>query len=161
MTSATGPRLEGTDRDGKPVVFAGAIDKAGKGLVLDRVGAATGGGKDRLTIRPNANQIRYVLELTHQEPGAPQFSKVIEVGLTKEGESFAAGGSAADLPKCILTGGAATMTVSYKGKSYPVCCSGCRDEFNDDPEKYARKAALMAGPGADRAPAKGTASSRL
>ena len=32
------------------------------------------------------------------------------------------------------------MTVSYKGKTYPVCCSGCRDEFNDNPEKYAKKA---------------------
>src|SRR5829696_1212408 len=34
-------RLEGTDRERKPVVFAGAMDKAGKALVLDRVGAAT------------------------------------------------------------------------------------------------------------------------
>ena len=78
----------------------------------------------------------------HQEPGAPQFKRTIEVGLTKEGEAFAAGGSASDLPKCIITGGASTMTVSYQGKSYPLCCSGCRDEFNDNPAKYVQKAAL-------------------
>jgi YHS domain-containing protein len=139
-------RLDGTDPAGKPVAFVGAVDKAGRALVLNRVGAAAG-GKDRLTIRPNANLIRYTLDLDHQDPGAPQYSKVIAVGLTKEGESFAAGGSSADLPRCILTGGAATMTVSYQGKSYPICCSGCRDEFNENPEKYARKAALMSEPG--------------
>ncbi|MBS0201628.1 MAG: YHS domain-containing protein [Planctomycetes bacterium] len=22
----------------------------------------------------------------------------------------------------------------YKGKTYYVCCTGCRDAFNDDPE---------------------------
>ncbi len=31
------------------------------------------------------------------------------------------------------------MTVSYQGKSYPICCSGCRDEFNEDPEKYVKR----------------------
>ncbi len=136
-------RLEGSGPSGDASVFVGAMDRAGKALVLERAGSA-GEGTDRLTIRPNANMIRYVMQVDHQERGAPQFSKVIEVGLTKEGESFAAGGSAADLPKCILTGGSATMTVSYQGKSYPICCSGCRDEFNENPEKYAKKAASMA-----------------
>jgi YHS domain-containing protein len=151
-------RLEGTGPAGEPLVFVGTMDKAGKMLVLEREAGADD-GKDRLTIRPNSNLIRYVVDLDHQEKGAPQFKRVIEVGLTKEGESFAAGGSAANLPKCILTGGSATMTVSYQGKSYPICCSGCRDEFNENPEKYAKKAALMAGKDA-KAPAR-TASSRV
>jgi YHS domain-containing protein len=138
-------RLEGTDSTGAPVLFVGAMDKSGRALVLERSGATR--EKDRLTIRPNSNMIRYTMDLDHQEAGAPQFSKVISVGLTKEGASFAAGGESADLPKCILTGGAATMTVSYQGKSYPICCSGCRDEFNENPEKYAKKAALMAEQG--------------
>jgi YHS domain-containing protein len=150
--------LDGTDAEGKAVSYVGALERTGKSqsLVLDRVG---GEGKDRLTIRPNINLIRCTIEFDHQEPGAPQFKRVTQVGLTKEGESFAAGGSAENLPKCILTGGAATMTVSYQGKSYPVCCSGCRDEFNDDPEKYAKKAALMAEQGS-KTPAK-AASTRV
>src|SRR5262249_10774456 len=57
----------------------------------------------------------------------------------KEGESFAAGGAASDLPKCIVTGGAGTLTVMYQGKSFPICCSGCRDEFNENPDKYVKK----------------------
>ncbi len=31
------------------------------------------------------------------------------------------------------------MSVSFQGKSYPLCCTGCRDEFNDNPEKYVKK----------------------
>ena len=148
-------RLEGTDPAGKAVVYVGTYGgtSSSKMLTLDRVGE-TSEGKERIVIWPNSNLIRYALWLEHQDPGAPQFKRVIEVGLTKEGESFAAGGSAADLPKCIITGGAATMTVSYQGKSYPICCSGCRDEFNDNPEKYVKKAALRAEQGGARRPSR-------
>ncbi|AGA28982.1 YHS domain-containing protein [Singulisphaera acidiphila] len=146
-------RLEGTDPGGKAIAFVGVMDKAGRALVLDRVGSA-GQGKDRITIRPNSNLIRYTMAFDHQESGAPQYAKVVEVGLTKAGVSFAAGGDSADLPKCILTGGSATMSVTYQGKSYPICCSGCRDEFNEDPEKYVKKAALMTQPGEGKPSAK-------
>jgi YHS domain-containing protein len=61
------------------------------------------------------------------------FVPVYQVGATKEGVPFAGGGSQ---PECIVTGGRGTMTVSYKGKTYYVCCSGCRDAFLDDPETF-------------------------
>jgi YHS domain-containing protein len=51
----------------------------------------------------------------------------------KDGESLAGG---TKKPECIVSGGAATMPVSYKGTTYYVCCSGCRDEFLANPEKY-------------------------
>ncbi len=133
-------RLEGLDPSGKLVVFLGAISTDGKTLTLDKVAPSKNEPKERIIIRPNANKIRYTLQVDRQEPGAPQFKKQIEVGLTKAGESFAAGSGGENLPKCIMTGGASTLTVSYQGKSYPVCCTGCRDEFNDNPEKYAKKA---------------------
>ena len=133
-------RLDGVDPAGKPVTYAGTLSPDGKVLTLDRAGAAKADPKERIVVRPNANKIRYTVQVDRQEPGAPQFKKQVEVGLTKAGEAFAAGGGGADLPKCIMTGGASTMTVSFQGKTYPVCCSGCRDEFNDNPEKYARKA---------------------
>jgi len=141
-------RLDGTDPAGKPVAFVGTISGDGKVLTLDKVVATKGDPKERIIVRPNANKIRYTLQVDRQEPGAPQFKKRIEVGLTKAGESFAAGSGGENLPKCIMTGGASTITVSYQGKTYPVCCTGCRDEFNDNPEKYAKKAdeAAKAGP---------------
>jgi YHS domain-containing protein len=145
--------LEGTDPNGKPVVFKGVMDKSGKALVLDRVGE-TSEGKERLTIRPSANGVRYQMFLERQEPGAPQYKNAIEVGLTKEGESFAAGASVADLPKCIVTGGTATLNVVYDGKTYPLCCTGCRDEFNENPAKYVKKALLRAQAGGDKTPVK-------
>ena len=52
---------------------------------------------------------------------------------TKEGESFSGGGKK---PECVVTGGLGTMQVSYNGKTYYVCCSGCADEFKARPKKY-------------------------
>jgi YHS domain-containing protein len=144
-------KLDGTDPAGKPVAFLGSWSPDGKTLTFDRQGSSPE-GKERLTFRPTSNKIRYTLQLDHQEPGAPQYKGVISVGLTKDGEAFAAGSGGADLPKCIMTGGAAGMTVSYMGKSYPICCTGCRDEFNDNPEKYAKiaDAAAAANPNKDK-----------
>jgi YHS domain-containing protein len=152
-------RLEGTDAQGKEVAYVGTYGgtSRSKMLTLDRVGE-TSGGKERIVIWPYSNSIRYAFWLERQDPGAPQFNRVIEAGLTKEGEAFAAGGSAADLPKCIITGGSATMTVTYQGKSYPLCCSGCRDEFNDNPEKYVKKAALRADQGESKTRVKAASS---
>ena len=33
-------------------------------------------------------------------------------------------------------GGKGTIAVTYQGKTYYVCCSGCRSEFNENPQKY-------------------------
>jgi len=48
---------------------------------------------------------------------------------------FAAGSA---VPECVVTGGLGTATVTYMGKTYFVCCTGCRDEFNSDPAKYVK-----------------------
>jgi YHS domain-containing protein len=151
--------LEGTDPAGKPVSYSGTVDAKGKTLTLDRAGE-TDSGKERLTLFPNANLVRYTIYVLHQEPGAPQFKRVIDIGVTKEGETFAAGSGGGDAPKCIVTGGAATMTVSYNGKSFPLCCTGCRDEFNDNPEKYLKKAALRLEQGDGKSSAKPVSSSK-
>jgi len=136
-------KLVGTTAEGKPVSFTGTMDGQGQTLTLERDGLASG-GKERLTLRLSTNRIRYTIWLDREEPGAPQFSRVISINLGKEGEEFAAGSTAASVTKCIMTGGAATMTVSYEGKSYPVCCTGCRDEFMENPAKYVKLAALRA-----------------
>jgi YHS domain-containing protein len=116
--------------------FAGTLDSSGKLLTLERIEKGT---MQRLTLRANSNYIRYTVILEAKEATAALFRPLIEIGLTKEGESFAAGAAAVELPRCIVTGGAATLTVSYQGQSYPICCTGCRDEFNENPEKYLSK----------------------
>jgi hypothetical protein len=58
------------------------------------------------------------------------------VGLTREGESF---GAREKRVECVVSGGLGTIAVMYKGVTYYVCCSGCRDAFNEDPEKYIKE----------------------
>ena len=78
------------------------------------------------------NRIVYRTE-TKPEAGT-LLTKKYQVGLTKEGTPFAnVGPSEKD---CIVTGGLGTMTVTHEGKTYYVCCSGCRDEFKANPTKY-------------------------
>jgi len=55
-----------------------------------------------------------------------------EVGLTREGSGFGRGTSK---PECVVTGGEPSIAVMYQGKTYYVCCTGCRDYFNENPEK--------------------------
>lgn len=57
---------------------------------------------------------------------------------TKEGESFgvAAGKKG---PECVVTGGLGTMAVSFNGQTYYVCCTGCRDAFNENPAKILKE----------------------
>ncbi|MHB1558724.1 MAG: YHS domain-containing protein [Isosphaeraceae bacterium] len=135
---------------GAPIAFEGSLNRSGKSLVLEQVaagpasGRAASSGTLRLTIWPNSNFIRYTMAVDRKDPDAVQFSHAIEVGLTKEGESLAGGTTESNRPKCIVTGGSATMTVTYNGQTFPLCCTGCRDEFNENPEKYIKKAKLMA-----------------
>lgn len=131
-------KAETVEPEQEPAVYEGTLDESGKLLTLDRVGLDADEPGQRLTLRPNANAIRYTLAIERRAPRATRFTRSIETGLTKEGETFAAGSSAIEAPKCLVTGGAATLTVSYKGKTYPICCSGCRDEFLESPEKYVK-----------------------
>jgi YHS domain-containing protein len=61
-----------------------------------------------------------------------QFTRVAEVGYTREGTKLAEEGVGG--PECIVTGGKGTMSTVYKGKTYWFCCTGCRDAFMDDPD---------------------------
>jgi hypothetical protein len=115
--------------DKKEMVFVGEI-KA-KRLVLTYSDPDT---KDKTTIEMSTNNdgARFIYNVAVQKKGVGLAKKVAEVGLTKEGVSLAGGKK----NECIVTGGLGTMAVSFKGKTYYVCCSGCRDEFNAAPEKY-------------------------
>jgi YHS domain-containing protein len=142
-------RLEGTEpkpSDGK-LTFEGTFDKTGKSLILENVQggkAAKSARALRVSLWPNANFIRYTMAHDLKEAGAVQFTRLIEVGLTRDGESLAGASAVSEGPRCIVTGGAANMTLTYQGRSFPICCTGCRDEFTENPEKYLKKASLMA-----------------
>ena len=114
--------------------FAGELKD--KVLTLDRTDAPA--GEDQRLVFSLLHANRYLYRFETRPAGSPLgFVKKFQVGATKEGVPFA------DVPKgpeCIVSGGLGTMKVSYMGKEYYVCCTGCRDAFKDDPEKYLKEA---------------------
>ena len=86
---------------------------------------------------------RYLLEVSKRR-GTAKFRRYDTVSTQREGTSFALNDSDYGERTCIISQGLGTTTVSYKGKSYWVCCSGCRAAFEDDPEKWIAIAAKRA-----------------
>jgi YHS domain-containing protein len=128
--------LEATLADGSKRTFSGK-QVQDKPLVL--TSERTGEGVRRVTLTiPNENRFLLLLE---SEPASKTFARLGEVGFTRNGVAFAAGESG---PVCIVTEGRGSIQVSYKGKSYYVCCSGCKDLFNKDPETILAEAAERA-----------------
>ena len=82
----------------------------------------------------HANRFLYRYET--RPAGKALFAKHYSVGATKEGVPFAGGDGR---PECIVSGGLGTSPVMHLGKTYYVCCSGCRDEFRENPEKYIKE----------------------
>jgi len=123
--------IVGTDK--AEIAFEGDTLKSG-GLKLERKDAKTG-DIYRLTLNTLADGIRFQVKFEKQDGGKGLFANVFAMNGNKDGESIAGGSKK---PECIVSGGAASIQVSYKGKTYNVCCTGCRDEFNANPEKYTK-----------------------
>ncbi len=107
--------------------YAGTMNEAGK-LVLESAADAAGDSY-RITVTP-LNEKR-TLVLHEKRTGQGLFRRVAEVGYTRAGTSLAVEG--AGEIECIVTGGKGTIPVTYQGKTYYVCCSGCKQAFDDDP----------------------------
>ncbi len=107
-----------------------------KTLTFDRVGGPA--DQDQRLVYSLLHHNRHLYRFESRPAGSSlSFSKKFQVGVTKEGVPFA------DVPKgpeCVVSGGLGTSKVGYMGKDYYVCCSGCRDEFKANPEKYTKEA---------------------
>jgi len=86
----------------------------------------------RMTVT-RLNEKRTVVLFEKKRASSRGLSRVAEVGYTREGTRLAVEG--ADGPECVVTGGKGTIQISYKGQTYYVCCSGCKQAFNENPEK--------------------------
>ena len=84
----------------------------------------------RLTFR-KLSDIRLVLLI--ETPRGTRFTRVAEVGYTRSGERLASSDVSGNV--CVVTGGRGTMEVTHAGKTYWVCCTGCRQAFGANPEK--------------------------
>ncbi len=129
-----------TTADKTTATFAGALTDKDKVLALTRTDGPAGEEQRLVFSLLHSNRHLYRFE-TRPAGTTVAFGKKYQVGATKEGEPFA---TATKGPECIVSGGLGTMKVSYKGKDYYVCCSGCRDEFKENPEKYIKEAEAKA-----------------
>ena len=85
----------------------------------------------RLTLRFTAGGDRQLL-LLEKQTASGSFARIAEIGYTRQGSGF---GKNVTQRECVVTGGLGTIEVTHNGKSYYVCCTGCRDYFNQNPEK--------------------------
>jgi YHS domain-containing protein len=85
------------------------------------------------------NEKRTLILFERKLATAASFNRVAEVGYTREGTHLAT--STTSGPECIVTGGTGTIEVKYKGQTYYVCCTGCKQAFQDDPEGVIAEAA--------------------
>jgi hypothetical protein len=123
-------QLTAVDKNDNKLVFEGEL-KDGY-LTLDREDEKT---KDtqRLSMNLAAEGVRFIYRYSHKPEGKTLFVKDYQVACTKEGESL---GATAKKNECVVSGGLGTIAVSFKGEAFYVCCTGCRDAFNENPEKY-------------------------
>jgi hypothetical protein len=110
------------------LVFEGVLKD--RQLTLERSDASKPETQRLVISLLHANRFLYHYEVKPAD--RPSFTRLYQVGATKEGVPFAA---ADGRPECVVSGGLGTIAISYKGKTYYVCCSGCRDAFKEDPEK--------------------------
>ncbi|MEZ6058725.1 MAG: hypothetical protein R3C19_00015 [Planctomycetaceae bacterium] len=82
---------------------------------------------------------RYLLEVGRRRGTAP-FRRYDTVSTQREGTSFAISDAGYGDKTCIISQGLGTISVSYQGRSYWVCCSGCKAAFDADPEKWIARA---------------------
>lgn len=101
-----------------------------KKLVFESLGEKEADGR-RITIT-RLNEKRTLILFERKSASQTFYSRVAEVGYTRDGTRLAESDQTG--PECVVTGGAGTIKVNHKGETYWVCCTGCRDAFNDDPE---------------------------
>ena len=92
------------------------------------------GERWRVTLNQQENN-RFLVELAKRRGTAP-FRLFDTVSEQRQGTSFALNDEGYGEKTCVISGGLGTMTVSHKGKTYYVCCSGCKAAFEDDPDKW-------------------------
>lgn len=116
--------------DAKEQTFKGKLE--GQRLLFDR-------DEEGLTHRLAFSLLhsnRHLYRYETRKVDTVTFTTRYQVGATRQGVPFAIVDKG---PECIVSGGLGTSRVMYKGKAYYVCCSGCRDAFNEDPEKYIKE----------------------
>jgi hypothetical protein len=123
--------LAAKSTDGKQTFqYEGQLDKDDKLTLIAK--DAPEGMPRRVSFRFVAEGARLIVLLEGPSAIGDGYARLAEVGYTRKGSNFGKGSTG---PECVVTGGYGSIEVSYKGQKYFVCCTGCRDYFNDNPEE--------------------------
>lgn len=107
--------------------YAGRIEKN----VLTLETSPDDDGRVQRIVLTQLNDKRTLVRYERGQAGRTFAARLGEVGYTREGTRLANVGEVG--PVCIVTGGRGTILVKHEGKSYYVCCTGCKQAFEDDP----------------------------
>jgi hypothetical protein len=86
---------------------------------------------------------RYLLEVYDQR--GEQFARYDTVGNQRQGTSFALSDTGYGEKTCIVSQGLGTIAISHAGRTYYVCCTGCKAAFEEEPERWIEKLAQRSG----------------
>jgi hypothetical protein len=126
-------QLTATDAKDKKLVFEGTL-KNGL-LVVERTDEDK---KETQQISMNVagDGVRFNYWYKTKPARAKVYDKGYLVACNKEGESL---GGKKEGKECPVSGGLGTIAVTFKGETFYVCCTGCRDAFNENPEKFVKE----------------------
>ncbi|MFP6763411.1 MAG: hypothetical protein VB858_07330 [Planctomycetaceae bacterium] len=82
------------------------------------------------------NNNRYQVFASRARGSSSRFIQRDVIGSQRSGTTFAQADDDYGERTCIISQGLGTIQVSYQGKSYYVCCTGCRAAFEDDPQMW-------------------------
>ena len=120
---------------GEEVEYSGRLEATSSGerqqLVLTAKEPQEG-LPERLSFRFVAEGNRLLLLMEKRGAASGQLARLAEVGYTRQGSGFGKGAAARE---CVVTGGLGTIAVMHNGQTHYVCCTGCRDYFNEQPEQ--------------------------
>jgi hypothetical protein len=123
------PKTSTSESPVEDVVYRGGLDKDARAVfTTEQVSVDL---PARISLRVVASGDRLLL-LYEKQASATLFTRLAEIGYTRVGSGFGQGGGGRE---CIITGGLGTIAVMHEGQTYYVCCTGCRDYFNDNPAK--------------------------
>ena len=125
-------QLTATTPAKEKVVYEGQLKD--KRLTLERTDDKT---RERQRLVINLLHDNYYRTIYEVKPAQkPAFRTLYQVGTKNEAIPFAEADHSKD---CIVSGGRGSIAVMYMGKTYYVCCGGCKDAFNEDPAKYVKE----------------------
>ena len=122
-------RLDAVRADGSKVAYEGALKDTE--LTLDEVVGKDAKTQERIVftlLRGN----RHLAAVDRRAVGTEGWTFAHAWQGTKEGVPFIKNQGIL----CVVTGGTGSSKVTHKGKTYYVCCIGCRKSFDESPDKF-------------------------